>query len=118
MSEIATSDKLARLLGRIEPQKAAQVVKMRSTMISELYAQATTLADTKLSKIASQAQASFTTYYDKEIKRLTQLALINPNIRDTEIEALEALQEKGQQALANLSLNADSVRVLITIKND
>ena len=54
--------------------------------------------------------------WQREIERLRYLQRVNPNVRDSEISALERIQAQGEQALAQLALVADSVRVLVTVK--
>lgn len=116
MTEVASSDKLTPLLGYVEPAKAAQVVKLRAELITDVYKKAVGNASERLQVIAQSAKGGFAGYYDKEIKRLTELAKLNPNIRQAEIDDLHTLKAKGLHALTHLKLDADSIRVLITIR--
>ena len=54
--------------------------------------------------------------WEREIERLKYLQTINSNVRDSEIAALERLQAQGLQALEQLSLVPDSIRVLVAVK--
>ncbi len=115
LSDVATPEKIAPMIDRIDRQTALQVIKLRHQTISDTFHQAKTAAAGRLEQIAEQAKLSFGAYFDKEIKRLCHLQSINPNIRDEEILALDQLRTQGQEALASLSLVPDSVRVLVAV---
>lgn len=100
-------------LERIDRSVARQVVKARSQLINELYHKAETIAKAQVSDIATLAMTDLSTYYDKELARLVHLQMVNPNIKDSEIVALEALKNQGIEALGQLSLVPDSMRVIV-----
>ena len=66
--------------------------------------------------MSEQAQNVFGQRFSREIERLQYLKSINPNVRDSEIRDLERLKEQGLQALGQLSLIPDSIRVLVAVK--
>ena len=74
------------------------------------------IARQQLEEIGEQASARFSQQWSREIKRLKHLQTINPNVRPEEIERLEQLKAQGEQALGNLSLVPDSIRVLVAVK--
>lgn len=115
LSDVATLDKISPLIGRLDKQTALQAIKLRETVIADGYRRAVQLAKDKLKTTTAVAKQNFGAYFDKEIKRLVYLQTINPSIRDDEIIALQKMQTQGLEALDNLSLVPDSVRVLITI---
>ncbi|OOR89382.1 RNA polymerase-binding ATPase [Moraxella caviae] len=116
LSAVATPEKLLPLTERLEKAKARQVIKVRSAVIETQAKRAQTLANEQLDDIAAAAQAQFGEYMNKEIGRLKRLQAINPNVRDDEIAQLEAMRAQGLEALAQLSLVPDSIRVLVTVK--
>jgi len=101
---------------RLDKNRARQVVKVRSQVIESRYYDAEAIAQSKLETISAQALARFSQVWDREISRLKQLQQVNPNVRDEEIERLENLKAQGEQALNNLSLVPDSIRVLVAVK--
>lgn len=115
-SEKIASDMIAPYIQRLDKTRARQVIKARRDIIEQRFEQAQTIAAAQLPAIAEQAQRVFQQRWQREIERLRYLQRVNPNVRDSEISALERIQAQGEQALAQLALVADSVRVLVTVK--
>lgn len=101
---------------RLDKNRARQVIKVRGDVIEQRYYEAEDIARQQLVEIGEQASARFSQQWSREIKRLKHLQTINPNVRPEEVERLEQLQAQGEQALANLSLVPDSIRVLVAVK--
>ena len=116
LSERITADMIMPHIERLDKNRARQVVKVRSQVIESRYYDAEAIAQSKLETISAQALARFSQVWEREISRLKQLQQVNPNVRDEEIERLEALKAQGEQALNNLSLVPDSIRVLVAVK--
>lgn len=116
LSARISSEMIMPHIDRLDKTRARQVVKMRSDVIESRYYEAEEIARAQLADIGKQASARFSQQWSREIKRLKHLQSINPNVRPEEIERLEQLQAQGEQALANLSLVPDSIRVLVTVK--
>ncbi|UNU73986.1 RNA polymerase-associated protein RapA [Moraxella nasovis] len=116
LSNVATPEKLLPLIERLDKFKARQVVKARTHVIETQAGCAKDIASKELDAISQQAMAQFSEQMNKEISRLKRLQLINPNVRDDEIAQLEAMHTQGVEALSQLSLVPDSIRVLVTVK--
>ncbi len=116
LSERITADMVRPHIERLDKTRARQVVKVRSSVIDARYYDAQDIAQNQLDDISSQALARFSQIWQREIERLKQLQKVNRNVRDAEIERLESLKVQGEQALANLSLVPDSIRVLVAVK--
>lgn len=101
---------------RLDKNRARQVIKVRGDVIENRYYDAEEIAKKQLADIGAQASERFSQQWSREIKRLKHLQTINPNVRPEEIERLEHLKAQGEQALANLSLVPDSIRVLVAVK--
>jgi len=101
---------------RLDKNRARQVIKVRGDVIEQRYYEAEDIARQQLAEIGEQASARFSQQWSREIKRLKHLQTINPNVRPAEIERLEQLKAQGEQALGNLSLVPDSIRVLVAVK--
>lgn len=116
LSERISSEMIMPHIDRLDKTRARQVVKVRGDVIESRYYEAEEIARAQLADIGEQASARFSQQWSREIKRLKHLQTINPNVRPEEIERLEQLQAQGEQALANLSLVPDSIRVLVAVK--
>lgn len=115
-SQKISSQAIAPHIHRLDKSRASQVVKARREIIEARYEQALQLANAELSTISDEAISRFNQRFDHEIERLQYLKTINPNVRDSEINHFKRLQEQGLQALSQLTLIPDSMRVLIAIK--
>lgn len=116
LSERISSEMIAPYITHLDKNRARQVVKMRAALIEDRYHDSEQLAKAKLAAISEQAKDRFSQQWQREIDRLRHLQAINPNVRDSEIERLETLKAQGEQALDNLSLIPDSIRVLVAVK--
>ncbi|WP_350562349.1 RNA polymerase-associated protein RapA [Psychrobacter sp. CAL346-MNA-CIBAN-0220] len=116
LSERISAEMIMPHIERLDNNRARQVLKVRGDVIESRYYEAEEIARTQLSDIGEQASARFSQQWSREIKRLKHLQTINPNVRPAEIERLEQLKGQGEQALANLSLVPDSIRVLVAVK--
>ncbi|CAM4086653.1 RNA polymerase-associated protein RapA [Psychrobacter arenosus] len=116
LSERISADMIMPHIERLDKTRARQVVKVRSEVIEQRYHEAQQIAQKKLAEIGAQASARFSQQWQREISRLQHLHSINPNVRLEEIERLESLKAQGEQALAQLSLVPDSIRVLVAVQ--
>lgn len=116
LSERISSEMIMPHIERLDNNRARQVIKVRSDVIEQRYYEAEDIARAQLTEIGAQASERFNQQWSREIKRLKHLQTINPNVRPEEIERLENLKAQGEQALSNLSLVPDSIRVLVAVK--
>lgn len=116
LSARISSDMIMPHIERLDKNRARQVIKVRGDVIEQRYYEAEEIARQQLAKIGEQASARFSQQWAREIKRLKHLQTINPNVRPEEVERLEQLKAQGEQALGNLSLVPDSIRVLVAVK--
>lgn len=116
LSARISSDMIMPHIERLDKNRARQVIKVRGDVIEQRYYEAEEIARQQLAEIGEQASARFSQQWTREIKRLKHLQTINPNVRPEEVERLEQLKAQGEQALGNLSLVPDSIRVLVAVK--
>ena len=116
LSERISSEMIMPHIERLDKNRARQVVKVRGEVIESRYQDAERLAQAQLADIGNTANERFSQQWSREIKRLQHLQSINPNVRPEEIERLEQLKAQGEQALGQLSLVPDSIRVLVAVK--
>lgn len=115
-SQKISSDAIRSHINRLDKSKARQVIKARKDIIEARYEQAQSLAKAQIEAISQEAQSRFGGRWQREIERLQYLKTINPNVRESEITALERLYEQGMSALGQLAVVPDSVRVLVAVK--
>ncbi len=115
-SQKIPADVIANHIHCLDKTRARQVIKARADVIEARYEQAVVLASQQLPAMSEQAQAVFGQRWQREIERLQYLQSVNPNVRDSEIRQVERLHDQGIQALSQLSLIPDSIRVLVTVK--
>ena len=116
LSERISSEMIMPHIERLDKNRARQVIKVRGEVIESRYQDAERLAQAQLADIGNTANERFSQQWSREIKRLQHLQSINPNVRPEEIERLEQLKAQGEQALGQLSLVPDSIRVLVAVK--
>ncbi|WP_131669329.1 RNA polymerase-associated protein RapA [Psychrobacter pygoscelis] len=116
LSDRISADMIMPHIERLDKNRARQVVKVRSEVIEARYHDAKKIAQGKLDSIGTEARTRFSQQWQREIGRLKHLHSINPNVRPEEIERLESLKAQGEQALEQLSLVPDSIRVLVAVK--
>ncbi|MGP5221524.1 RNA polymerase-associated protein RapA [Psychrobacter celer] len=116
LSARISSEMIMPHIERLDKNRARQVIKVRGDVIEQRYYDAEEIARQQLAEIGEQASARFNQQWSREIKRLKHLQTINPNVRPEEVERLEQLKAQGEQALGNLSLVPDSIRVLVAVK--
>ncbi|MBO1530710.1 RNA polymerase-associated protein RapA [Psychrobacter sp. F1192] len=116
LSARISSEMIMPHIERLDKNRARQVVKARSGVIEQRYYEAEEIARAQLDEIGQQANERFSQQWSREIRRLKHLQTINPNVRPEEVERLEQLKAQGEQALCNLSLVPDSIRVLVSVK--
>ncbi|WP_432481366.1 RNA polymerase-associated protein RapA [Moraxella sp. ZY200743] len=116
LTTLATPEKIMPLIERLDKSRARQVIKARTVVIETQANKAKQIAQNQLATIAQESIASYQEYLNKEIGRLKRLQQVNPNVRDDEILALEKMLAQGVEALSNLSLVPDSIRVLVCVK--
>ncbi|MCV6611012.1 MAG: RNA polymerase-associated protein RapA [Amphritea sp.] len=113
LSAILTEAHINNLAERVGKRQAVDVVKHTRTEISKMVDAAEALADKQLPAILEQAQASVAELLGGEQERLSALAVVNPNIREEEVEHIAANRAELEQHLQSAQLKLDAVRVII-----
>lgn len=116
LSERITVPMLEPLVHRLDKTRARKVIKARSEVISERFAQALAMAEAKGEEFSQVASERFGQRMQREIERLQHLKSVNPSIRQDEIDCLLKQKEDGLHHLNNLSIVPDSIRVLVAVK--
>ena len=105
---------LERHLERVPTRVAQQVVRHAREDISKLLGQAEERAQAQRAELVDDAQATAALLHDAEIDRLLALAQVNPNIRETEIEAAKCRRVELHALLGAAQLRLEALRVVVT----
>lgn len=116
LSEKITASMLQPHIQHVDSHQARLVVKARRELIQQRYQQALDVATGQLSQIGPAAQQHFAQRWQHEIDRLTHLQQYNTAIRDSEIDQLKRHQAEGLQALQQIQVQPQAVRILVTVK--
>ena len=98
----------------IPQETALQVVRSQGQEIRELVFASDQLAQQQTPLIIDLAHKQASTALNKEISRLKALQLVNPNIRNEEIDFFETQLEALNQILEAATPRLDAVRVIVT----
>ena len=97
------------------PQETAiQVIRSQSREIRALVASSDQMAQQQAPAIIDQAHKQAGAALSKEVSRLKALQLVNPNIRQEEIEFFETQLAALSKILEAASARLDAVRVIVT----
>jgi len=92
-----------------------QIVRQARASIQEVLNQLHPGAETQLKDQIKQAQQHMEAESQREIQRLQQLARVNPNIRQEEIDHLQSIQSMKADYIDQTQISLDAVRVIITV---
>ena len=109
------ADKLAKLLQKVPRASAQELVRHSRAQIADLLDQAETLVDPVLKQYVAEARERIAQQLDGEIRRLRDLARVNPGVREEEIAHLQQTRESAEFYLDQASLRLDAVRVIIAV---
>ena len=102
-----------RTLQRVDRDTAIKVVKARQAELSQMLENAESIADTRVPQLVESARASGRDLLGHEIERLAALQMVNPGVRDEEIEFFRVRLEQFEAALERARLRLDAVRVIV-----
>lgn len=85
---------------------------VKGTLLPQMLEQLEGLAKVEMKSVISKAKRDMRKQLKAEINRLKDLAVENPNISDTEIEALEEHRDILEDAIVNARLRPDAVRMI------
>ncbi len=92
---------------------AKQVIQLKEDAIRELLAASERQASAQAPQLITQAEARIRQTFVPEIERLKALQLVNPNVRDEEIQFFEQQLQQLTNALQSSNLRLDAVRVIV-----
>ena len=104
---------LRKQLLALEKSTARSVAKQQAALFDTLLAKAEALAQQELPAIQAAARQRLEELLGGEITRLKALKLVNPAIRQDEIDGLEAQYLACEQHLGQVRAVSDAVRVIV-----
>lgn len=112
-SDALTHEQIMATREKIPPQTAIKIIRTYSQQLRELLAGCEALANRQAPGIIAAARDQSTQTLTREVDRLKALALVNPNVRDEEIEFMELQREAVMAALDSATLRLDALRVAV-----
>ncbi|MDJ0739054.1 MAG: RNA polymerase-associated protein RapA [Gammaproteobacteria bacterium] len=106
-------DALAGLCIAHNAKLVETVVRSQGAAVKVLMAHATRLAERAGAGVVAEAQADVECELTAEVERLRALSVVNPNVRDDEIEHLEARRSALTAHLAATRVRLDAVRLVV-----
>jgi ATP-dependent helicase HepA len=98
---------------RIEQVVIAQIVRQYKQGIRTMVNHSEKLANRGVSEMIKQSTESMMGHYTEEIQRLNALKKVNPNVREEEIEMLQAEGMALHDRLKKSQLKLDAIRLII-----
>ncbi|MCK5894314.1 MAG: RNA polymerase-associated protein RapA [Endozoicomonadaceae bacterium] len=99
-------------LQKIKTAMARKLVKTQRESIVKMVAKAEDYAKSRVTDIIDEACQQILQTVTREMQRLTALKVVNPNIRDEEIEFLKQQADVGYQCLQKAQLRLDGIRLI------
>ncbi|MGB1271846.1 MAG: RNA polymerase-associated protein RapA, partial [Endozoicomonas sp.] len=117
MNDLSGKVSFDTLDAQLQPLKkgvAKKLVKAQREPFLNMLEKAEDYAKHRVQPIVTESCQNLLTDATEEIKRLTALKVVNPNVRDEEIEHLKTQAALGHQSLQKAVLRLDAIRLMVT----
>ena len=111
LSEIISHEELNALSERVRKHTANEIIQYARSEISNMVDKAKELAEPQQQELIQQALSNLAEEEHDDVERLTALAEVNPNIRQTEVDQLEIDAQQLKNYLASAQLRLDAIRL-------
>ena len=108
------AENLALIPTELDKTTRGKIIRARQDELRQMLQQAEEQVSADAEKVLESATQRMRTVMDNTIARMQHLAQINPNVRDSEIEALQAQRNALENHIRQVQPALDSVRLLIT----
>ena len=108
-----TSDVLEKYKQPVKRSIGAKIVASQRSVIEDLLDASKNLAAIKSKEIKEKSLQQAQQDMQREIERLTALSRVNPNVRESEVEASRAQLEATLVSLEKVNFKLDAIRILI-----
>ncbi|WP_439243160.1 RNA polymerase-associated protein RapA [Lonepinella sp. BR2474] len=109
-----TFEHLEKQLKPMDKTMANKMVKMVRPNLEQMLKAGENLMMLESKQIITQAKQLADKQLSEELERLTALKAVNPNIRQDEINSLEAMRQQSLQHLQQAHWRLDSLRVMVS----
>ncbi len=113
-SALISAEQLSALAKHLPYSAAKNLIKPLREPVTQLLALAEQKAEQQLPSLIQQAQARMNALQQPQLERLQTLALVNPSIRNVEIEQQRQLIDELQHSIDRSLLKLDAIQVLVT----
>lgn len=112
---VLSPDKLAKVVQRVPRSTSQELVRHSRSQIAVLLDRAEQIMAPERDTQVDAALTNARELLNGEIVRLQELAKVNPNVRQTEIDLLKQQLDETVQHLLQASLTLDAVRVIVAV---
>ncbi len=113
LSEQVEFESFNRQLSPVGRHIAAKLVTSVQAQVHQLIGAGDKLVESKVEAIRAQAQQEMQVSLNGELERLQALKAVNPNIRDEEIEAIDAQIKELTGYISKAQYQLDSLRMIV-----
>ncbi|MGC9459323.1 RNA polymerase-associated protein RapA [Vibrio genomosp. F10] len=110
-------DSFNRQLSPVNRHLASKLVSSVQNEVHGLIAAGENMVVSKVEQVREQAQKEMSASLNGELERLQALKAVNPNIRDEEIEAIEAQIKELTEYISKAQVQLDSLRLIVVSHN-
>ncbi|MEZ9230014.1 RNA polymerase-associated protein RapA [Vibrio amylolyticus] len=110
-------DSFNRQLSPVNRHLASKLVSSVQSEIHMLIEAGENMVDEKVVSVKEQAQQEMQASLNGELERLQALKAVNPNIREEEIEAIDAQIKELTQYISKAQVQLDSLRLIVVSHN-
>lgn len=114
LAELVPHERLNQLIEKVKKATALAIIKQVGTEVETKMSLASTLAETRLQDILSEAEQTMRTSLGAELDRLSALRTVNPSIRQEEIDHLSYRIEECAIHIQHANLHLQALRLIIT----
>jgi len=114
LSAMLTHDKLNQIGGRIKRKDAQQILPRLRDDIEALLPAIREKAEAGLPETIADARQALEAHYNTEIEALRELQATSNELKNREIEALEAQREQGTAAIDRAGVELEGLRMILT----
>ncbi len=111
--DVLSHERISECRVDVDKDTSRKIVKACMPQIQTIIPAADDLAQRQAPQIIQQAKERTQQALGKEIDRLQALRMVNPNIRDEEVNYLVIQQEQLLQVLTNAIVRLDAVRIIV-----
>jgi ATP-dependent helicase HepA len=114
LSALLPHDRLNNLVERVKKPTALAIIKQVYREVEAKMTKATTVAENKLREILAQAEATMRADLGEELRRLEALRMVNPSIRQEELDHLRFRREECAIHISHANLQLQALRLIIS----